>query len=589
MFAQIVGTLQLLRPVERPLIRGLLINRFRGRRELFDEGRRWLEANTGVPVVGVMPWLDELFPPEDSLDLLERRGRKRSAELDIVVLKLPSLSNFSDLDPLEAEPTVQLRWVSPGESLGTPDAVVIPGSKQTLRDLTSLRRTGLDAQLVDFAMQGGEVFGICGGMQMMGESLQDPDGLEGEPHTDTPSEHVPGLALLPIRTVFGGGKALRQRHSTALWPAQMPPLRLEGFELHRGLTEVSGDCTPLCADDGLGWIKHHNNQAGAAAGTYLHGIFDNGPWRRRWLNRLRRRRDLAELNEDQPHHSRQREALLDRLADAFEQHVNLDPLLLSLLERQAPTGGDSLAERPSQRLLQRGRLAAGGATGGHAHPHRLPGWQLRCLRNRSERDRGEVLHQHRACASIRPAEGGVSHRPLLVSTFSTSRPRSLLWWSLRALLAGAAGGAMAAVVVSLALTLQQWIWGASVLQGLPGERPLVWCLLWAGGIGLLLSLLQRQRQARGLPEMKETLAQLRAPEGLNTKNGFTQLLGGILALTGGGTLGPEALMTRLVAVGSHHVWKGADRNLVAAAMAGSLGLFHSPWWEAPPWRGRNGS
>ena len=328
-FAQIVGTLQLLRPVERPLIRGLLINRFRGRRELFDEGRRWLEANTGVPVVGVMPWLDELFPPEDSLDLLERRGRKRSAEMDIAVLKLPSLSNFSDLDPLEAEPTVQLRWVSPGESLGSPDAVVIPGSKQTLRDLASLRRTGLDAELVDFAMQGGEVFGICGGMQMMGESLLDPDGLEGEPHTDTPSGHAPGLALLPIRTVFGGDKALRQRQSAALWPVQMPPLRLEGFELHRGLTEVCGDCTPLCADAGLGWIKHHNDQAGAAAGTYLHGIFDNGPWRRRWLNRLRRRRELPELNEDQPHHSRQREALLDRLADAFEQHVNLDPLLSS--------------------------------------------------------------------------------------------------------------------------------------------------------------------------------------------------------------------------------------------------------------------
>ena len=107
----------------------------------------------------------------------------------------------------------------------------------------------------------------------------------------------------------------------------MPPLRLEGFELHRGLTDVCGDCTPLCGDEELGWIKYHNGQAGAAAGTYLHGIFDNGAWRRRWLNRLRRRRDLPELNEDQPHHSRQREALLDRLADAFEQHVNLDPLL----------------------------------------------------------------------------------------------------------------------------------------------------------------------------------------------------------------------------------------------------------------------
>ena len=163
-----------------------------------------------------------------------------------------------------------------------------------------------------------------------------------------------------------------------------------------------------------------------------------------------------------------------------------------------------------------------------------------------------------------------------MSTFSTSRPRSLLWLSLRALLAGAAGGAMAAVVVGLALILQRWIWGAAVLQGLPAERPLVWCLLWAGGIGLLLSLLQRQRQARGLPEMQETLAQLRAPEGLNTQYGLSQLLGGLLALTGGGTLGPEALMTRLVAVGSHHIWKGADRDLVAAAMAGSLGLFHSP-------------
>ncbi len=139
-FAQIVGTLALLRPVERPRIAGLLINRFRGRRELFDEGRRWLEQHTGVPVLGVMPWLEELFPPEDSLDLLERRGRSsRGAELEIAVLRLPSLSNFSDLDPLEAEPSVALRWVRPGEPLGQPDAVLLPGSKQTLRDLAGCR------------------------------------------------------------------------------------------------------------------------------------------------------------------------------------------------------------------------------------------------------------------------------------------------------------------------------------------------------------------------------------------------------------------------------------------------------------------
>ena len=322
-FAQIVGTLALLRPVERPLISGLLINRFRGRRELFDEGRRWLEAHTGVPVLGVMPWLDELFPPEDSLDLLERRGRKRGAELTIAVLKLPSLSNFSDLDPLEAEPTVQLRWVAPGEELGQPDAVVVPGSKQTLRDLEALQRSGLGKQLRRYAAGGGHVFGICGGLQLLGRELCDPEGREGGHGS------AAGLNLLPLRTVFGEGKALQQRQSLALWPT--PPgeaepdreggLALEGFELHRGCTTALEPCLDLCADPGLGW------SSGNVAGTYLHAVFDNGPWRRRWLNQLRSGQGLPLLSERQPHHSRQREGLLDRLADAFEQHVQLEPLL----------------------------------------------------------------------------------------------------------------------------------------------------------------------------------------------------------------------------------------------------------------------
>ena len=326
-FAQIVGTLQLMTPEERQLIRGLLINRFRGRRELFDEGRSWLEAHTGLPVMGVMPWLDELFPPEDSLDLLERRGRKRGAELVIAVLKLPSLSNFSDLDPLEAEPTVELRWIAPGEPLGSPDAVVIPGSKQTLRDLASLRSSGLDAQLIRYARNGGELFGICGGMQMLGEELRDPEGLEGNVDREQSDDSAAGLGLLPLRTVFSGEKTLHQRQAPVLWPDQQPRLEVEGFELHRGYSEAIDDCQAFCADAGLGWVRSGTGQQGATSGTYLHGIFDNGPWRRRWLNRLRRRRGLADLSEQQPHHSRQRDALLDRLADSFEQHVNLEPLL----------------------------------------------------------------------------------------------------------------------------------------------------------------------------------------------------------------------------------------------------------------------
>ena len=329
-FAQIVGTLNLLRPVERPLIKGLLINRFRGRRELFDEGQRWLEAHTGVPVLGVMPWLDELFPPEDSLDLLERRGRKRSAELNIAVLKLPSLSNFSDLDPLEAEPTVQLRWVAPGEELGLPDAVVIPGSKQTLRDLAAIHNSGLGEALQAYRKGGGHVFGICGGMQMLGEELCDPEGLEGGAPSGNNSEA--GLGLLPLRTVFSADKALWQRSSVARWPPGGSALKLEGFELHHGLTSVNKGpetCKPLCRDDELGWVKPCSEHGGLVAGTYLHGVFESGPWRRRWLNQLRERKGLPPLSEQQPHHSRQRDALLDRLADAFEEHINLEPLLNS--------------------------------------------------------------------------------------------------------------------------------------------------------------------------------------------------------------------------------------------------------------------
>jgi adenosylcobyric acid synthase len=329
-FAQIVGTLALLTPVQRPLIRGLLINRFRGRRELFDEGRRWLERHTGVPVLGVMPWLDELFPPEDSLDLLERRGSKAHAELEIAVLRLPALSNFSDLDPLEAEPSVRLRWLRPGDPLGQPDAVILPGSKQTLADLAALRRAGLDHELRQFVAAGGQVFGVCGGLQLLGRELWDPHAREGGG-----SDPVPGLDLLPLRTVFTESKALQQRSSQALWagaalPAGACPLELAGFELHRGHSEPTGDTAqPLAQDGELGWWCRLGDAGGQVAGTYLHGVFENGPWRRRWLNQLRQRRNLPGLPADPPHHGQQREALLNRLADAFEAHVRLGPLLES--------------------------------------------------------------------------------------------------------------------------------------------------------------------------------------------------------------------------------------------------------------------
>jgi adenosylcobyric acid synthase len=342
-FAQIVGSLALMSKAQRSLIGGLLINRFRGRRELFDSGCSWLEQQTGLPVLGVMPWLDDLFPPEDSLDLLERgRSSSQAGELEIGVLRLPSLSNFSDLDPLEAEPSVRLRWIRPGDPLGRPDALILPGSKRTLRDLATLRRHGLDQELIRYALSGGQLLGICGGLQMLGVSLEDPDGLEGGADDDTdgnaaaPADATAvsagGLALLPLQTRFERQKTLRQRQVQALWPPGESggSTVLEGFELHHGVTTVlatsAGPCQPLAEAAELGWWRQLEG-GGVVAGTYLHGVFDSGAWRRRWLNQLRQRRNLEPLPEAVAPHSLQRDQLLDRLADAFEAHVTLAPLL----------------------------------------------------------------------------------------------------------------------------------------------------------------------------------------------------------------------------------------------------------------------
>jgi adenosylcobyric acid synthase len=335
-FAQVVGTLSLLRPVERRLIGGILINRFRGRPELFEAGRSWLEQHTGLPVLGVMPWLAELFPPEDSLDLLERRASKPRAELTIAVLRLPSLSNFSDLDPLEAEPSLRLRWLQPGEEIGCPDAVIVPGSKRTLSDLAVMRAAGLDIALGRYLASGGHVFGLCGGLQMLGRELEDPHGLEGEAEPGGAAGGMPaaagavrGLGLLPLRTRFASAKTCGQRRTLALWPPG-PPLAIEGFELRHGrsvwLEEGEDRAGVFCEAPDLGWCRP-TAAGGWVAGTYLHGVFDNGPWRRRWLNGLRQRRGLEPLPSQPLNHADQRSALLDRLADAFEAHVNLGPLL----------------------------------------------------------------------------------------------------------------------------------------------------------------------------------------------------------------------------------------------------------------------
>jgi adenosylcobyric acid synthase len=318
-FAHVVGTLELLDPPERELIKGIVINKFRGQRSLLDSGIEWLQERTGIPVLGVVPWMDEVFPAEDSLSLFDQRSSRDRSDLNISVIRLPRISNFTDFDPLEAEPSVTLRYISPKGTLGHPDAVIIPGSKTTIADLVALHKSGMAEQIQNYVAAGGTVMGVCGGYQMMGRVVADPEGVEGQ------EGRFPGLKLLPMKTVIAGQKVARQRNVTSFFPQDNLPV--SGYEIHQGRTrpieEETNTTKPLFDDPNLGVV----DQDQAVWGTYLHGIFDNGPWRRAWLNRLRQQRGLHSLPTGIANYREQREQMIDRLADAIEPHLDLRPIV----------------------------------------------------------------------------------------------------------------------------------------------------------------------------------------------------------------------------------------------------------------------
>jgi adenosylcobyric acid synthase len=320
-FAHIVGTLELLDPDERALIKGFVINKFRGQRSLLESGLTWLEERTGIPVVGVIPWVDEVFPSEDSLSLLERPVRGEVRDITIAVIRLPRVANFTDFDPLEAEPTAQVRYVLPGQSLGNPDAVIVPGSKTTIADMQVLHESGLAAQIQAFAKAGGMVLGICGGFQMLGEAISDPQGIEGL------AIAVPGLGLLPVTTEMAVEKVTRQRTTQAsVLPKYWSQFdrsegEIQGYEIHQGQTQVldSSDLAPLFADSTLGVVSLTTR----VMGTYLHDLFGNGSWRRMWLNQLREGKGQLPLDTQIPNYAVQRDQVLDNITDAVAPHLDL--------------------------------------------------------------------------------------------------------------------------------------------------------------------------------------------------------------------------------------------------------------------------
>jgi adenosylcobyric acid synthase len=318
-FAHIIGTLEMLEPPERELIKGIVINKFRGDKATIQSSIEWLQEKTGIPVMGVVPWMGSLFPAEDSLSLFDQRRSPDKGDVNVSVVRLPRIANFTDFDPLEAEPSVTVRYVSPKSTLGHPDAVILPGSKTTIADLIALHKSGMVEQIQEYVAAGGTVMGICGGYQMMGRVLADPEGIEGQ------EGRFPGLKLLPLKTVIAGQKVARQRQVTSNFPQDGLPV--SGYEIHQGRTrlieEEANGTKPLFDDPNLGMVDIHQ----AVWGTYLHGIFDNGPWRRAWLNRLRQQRGLKALPTGIANYREQREQMLDHLADTIEPHLDLRHIL----------------------------------------------------------------------------------------------------------------------------------------------------------------------------------------------------------------------------------------------------------------------
>ncbi len=307
--ASLVGTHAVLPPKERARIKAFLVNKFRGELRLFDDGVRAIEEMTGWPCLGVVPWLPQaaFLPAEDAVDL-HAGTRRPDGALNIAVPMLPRIANFDDLDPLAQELAVRLTFLPPGQVLpANTDLVVLPGSKSTIADLQFLRQQGWDIDLQAHVRRGGRVLGLCGGYQMLGRSIADPDGVEG------PAATVAGLGLLDIETVLTPEKVTRPTGGIHVATGE----RVEGYEIHLGRTDGPDCARPVIM---IGERPDGASSAdGRVEGTYLHGVFAADAFRRSYLARF----GISSRLSYQAHV----EGALDALARHLETHLDLDRLL----------------------------------------------------------------------------------------------------------------------------------------------------------------------------------------------------------------------------------------------------------------------
>ena len=341
-FASLVGTLELLDPEERELVKGLVINKFRGDESLLTDGLTWLEQKTGIPVAGVVHHFDDIhIPEEDSVALDLPVRNPANAMLDVAVVQVPHISNFDDFDPLSREDAVSLRYVNSAHALGNPDLLILPGSKTTIPDLAWMELQGLVSAIRRLHRQGTAVIGICGGYQMLGTMLYDPEGVEST------MMEMEGLGLLPMTTVFAGHKETHRVRGKVVQDSGLlagaKGLALQGYEIHMGRTTAENVSAAFQIDDRSDVPVTEDTAfdgalapSGRVLGTYIHGLFHNGELRRCVLRALARAKGvtLPPLVGD---HSIDQE--YDKLADWVRASLNMNLIYqMSGLDRDFDAG-----------------------------------------------------------------------------------------------------------------------------------------------------------------------------------------------------------------------------------------------------------
>lgn len=314
-FASLVGTLQLLDQEDRDRVIGVIINKFRGDLSLLQPGLDWFEQYTGKPILGVVPFMDDLYiDAEDSLSLKQYSSPLEEKDLDIAVIQYPRISNFTDIDPFFVESDCRVRFVREAAKLGQPDLIILPGSKNTIEDLLFLREQGLDQKISDIHQSGRAwMVGICGGYQMMGEEISDPHGVE------SPNQEMKGLGFFPIETTLTQRKTTQYSEGVVFINGKDIPI--QGYEIHMGQSVHHFNEQGLIrmedrTDGSVDWDQQR-------IGTYYHGIFHNDFFRKELLNLIRRTKGLEPL-EERVSFVQLREQAFDVLADQVRKHVQID-------------------------------------------------------------------------------------------------------------------------------------------------------------------------------------------------------------------------------------------------------------------------